>query len=181
MKSKLLYSAFPKSITVVRAPWLGVLHRLLTGAKHCLYINCGCEGLEQSWGFGCAYVLHMCGGWGISSRLWYLVRWGEQKLCSSIAAEMWEHSSARILLPWNCLVCVKTCTDILWCCVNLSQGALLWHTGAFCHAVCCDLIAEMYWRSFVDVFVILLLSSIVWPVRMPGKDVLSSVKSGRVL
>lgn len=116
-----------------------------------LYLNCCCEGKAED--LVVLDVLHVCGGWDISSHLWNLVRWGEQKPWSSIAAEIWEHCSARMLLPWNCWVCVETCTDILWCCGNLSGGGCCDILVLFCHAVCCDLTAEMLWRSFVKVLV----------------------------
>lgn len=134
MKSKLLHSAFPKSIRVVRASWLGVLHKLLTGAKHCLCLNCGCESKAEY--LVVLDVLHVCGGWDISSHLWNLrekvvflnCNWNVRTFqCKNIAAVKllgWcEDLHWHLLVPcepfagWDAVMC--------WCSLVQSVVTLL--------------------------------------------------------
>lgn len=103
----------------------GVFYGLLTGTKHCIW-TVVVRAKLRIWSCLMFYMCVVGEIFPVTSEIW----WGVQKSWSSIAAEIWEHSSARMLLPWNCWVCVETCTDILWCCVNLSGGGMLWHLGA---------------------------------------------------
>lgn len=150
MKSKVLYSAFPKSIIAVRAPWLGVLHRLLTGAKHCLYLNCGCEGLEQSWGFGCTWC---------STCVWW-VRYFQSPLISG------ELRRAEVVRTFQCkniaaMKLLGLCVDLHWHSVVLCEP----FTGCFavtywCHLSCCLLwpycwdVMKKFCKSFCHVVVV---------------------------